>query len=226
MRLSKATTAATTMIPPRPAVPAILVHGMGRTRASMLVLAVRLRRRGFQPRLFAYSAALESFAACTERLRHFIDRNAGNTPYVVVGHSLGTVLLRSVAPCLRTQPVACFLVAPPAHASRVARALAPLWLFKLLTGEMGQLLANEQFIGSLPVPKCATRTYAGTAGPKRRWLPFGDEPNDGVLAVSETLIPGIPTTPVRKLHTFIMNAPIIADDIRNVVSTQSFARQA
>jgi len=205
------------------AMPAILVHGLGRTSASMLVLAVRLRRRGFQPRLFAYSAAIESFAACTERLRHFIDRNAGDTQYVLVGHSLGTVLLRSVVPCLRTQPAACFLIAPPAQASRVARALAPQWLFRILTGEMGQLLANQEFISRLPVPTCATRTYAGTAGFKRGWLPrgwlpFGDEPNDGILAVSETVIPGIPTTPVRKLHTFIMNAVIIADDIENVVS--------
>jgi hypothetical protein len=199
--------------------PAILVHGMGRTPGSMLVLAVRLRRRGFQPTLFAYSAAIESFAACSERLRHFIDRKAGDTRYIVVGHSLGTVLLRSVHPRLRTPPIACFFIAPPARASRAARAFAPRRLFKLLTGEMGQLLANEDFMSRLPVPPCAARVYAGTAGPTGRRLPFGNEANDGLLSVSETVIPGIPTVCVRSLHTFIMNAAAIADDIEKVASS-------
>jgi hypothetical protein len=196
-----------------PGTRAILVHGMGRTPLSMLVLAARLRRRGLRPSLFAYSAAIESFAACSERLRHFIDGRTGEARYVVVGHSLGTVLLRSVVPHLRAPPTACFWLAPPAYASRLARALAPRALFRLLTGDMGQLLSNEEFIGALPVPACAMRSYAGTAGPTGRWLPFGSEQNDGVLSVSETMIPGVPTVRLRSLHTFIMNDVSVADDI-------------
>jgi alpha-beta hydrolase superfamily lysophospholipase len=200
---------------------AILVHGMGRTPASMWILATRLRKRGFEPALFAYSATFESFAHCERRLRRFIDRKADGSRFIVVGHSLGTVLLRSVYPRLRTSPIACFFIAPPAQACRAARALAPRALYKVLTGEMGQLLANAEFMDRLPVPQCATRTYAGTAGPVGRLLPFRYEPNDGVLSLSETVIPGVPTTEVRKLHTFIMNAAAIANDIEQVVSKVS-----
>jgi alpha/beta hydrolase family protein len=197
---------------------AILVHGLGRTPASMGILAARLRNRGFQPALFAYSATFESFAGCTERLRGFIDRRAGGSPFIVVGHSLGTVLLRSVYPRLRAAPIACFLIAPPARACRAAGGGAPQRLFRVLTGDMGRLLANAEFMDALPVPRCPTRTYAGTGGLVRRWLPFGDEPNDGILSVSETVIPGVPTIRVGALHTFIMNAAVIADDIEKVVS--------
>jgi hypothetical protein len=179
----------------------------------MLVLAARLRSRGLRPALFAYSATLETFSGCAERLRNFIHRKAARAPFVLVGHSLGTVLLRSVYPSLRRPAAACFLIAPPAQACRAARALAPHRLYQLATGQMGQLLADQQFMDALPVPDCPTRIYAGTGGPVGPRLPLGCEPNDGILCVKETVIPGIPVTTVRKLHTFIMNAAVIADDI-------------
>ncbi len=86
---------------------------------------------------------------------------------------------------------------------------------------MGQLLANSDFMAALPVPGCRTRIYAGTAGPVGKWSPFGSEPNDGILSVKETAIAGISLTTVRKLHTFIMNATAIADDIAEVSAGRS-----
>jgi len=94
----------------------VLVHGMGRTPLSMLILAARLRRRGLTPVFFGYSVTFESFLGCTERLRRFIDLRMGGSPFIAVGHSLGTVLLRSVYPQLRKPPVACFFIAPPGQA--------------------------------------------------------------------------------------------------------------
>jgi hypothetical protein len=185
----------------------------------MLVLAARLRRRGLRPVLFGYSATFESFLGCAERLRRFIQRKVDGSAFIVVGHSLGTVLLRHVYPLLREAPVACFFIAPPAQACRAARALASHRLYRLATGEMGQLLANPGFMNALPVPTCPTRVYAGTAGPIGPRSPFGTEPNDGILSVREATIPGLPITTVRKLHTFAMNAQVIANDIGQVVDT-------
>ncbi len=196
----------------------ILVHGLGRTPVSMLVLAARLRARGLQPALFAYSATFETFSGCRRRLCRFIDRSAGHAPFIVVGHSLGAVLLRSVYTELPRAPQACFLIAPPAQACRAARALAANPLFRLAAGEMGQLLADPAFMNALPLPGCTTRIYAGTGGPVGPWLPFGYEPNDGILSVRETVMPGIPVITIKWLHTFIMNAAVIADDIGRVAS--------
>lgn len=192
---------------------AILVHGMGRTRASQLLLAVRLQRAGLGTHTFGY-AARASFRSTVSRLVSRVQYVASGHPYVLVGHSLGCVLIRAALPALAPHPPsACFLLAPPSRACRAARHFSRQRVFRLLTGEVGQLLASEEFMSSLPVPDVPTRIYAGTAGPRGGLSPFGDELNDGILAVWETELPGIPAVPVRALHTFIMNARVVADDI-------------
>jgi hypothetical protein len=192
---------------------AIHVHGMGRTPAAMLVLAARLRAAGLRPDLFAYSAALEGWEGCVGRLGAFIYRRAAGTDFVLVGHSLGTVLIRAALPRLARPPLGCFLLAPPTRASRAARKFAPRRLYRLFTGEMGQKLASPDFMEALPVPAVPTRIYAGTGGPRGRLGPFGDVPNDGVLALDETRLPGVPLRTVPSLHTFIMNSRDVAGDI-------------
>jgi pimeloyl-ACP methyl ester carboxylesterase len=198
---------------------AVLVHGMGRTPASFTVLAVRLRARGFRLSFFGYSAAFERFAPCVERLVARVRSRAGDDPYILIGHSLGTVLIRAVLPELAANlPVACFFLAPPGTASRAATWLAGRRLFRLLTGEMGQRLADPAFMASLPAPAVPTRIYAGTAGPRGRRFPFGLQQNDGILAVSETQLPGRePPVLVPAIHTFIMNSASVADDIVSTV---------
>lgn len=192
---------------------AILIHGMGRTPLSMMLLAARLRLAGLRPKLFAYSAACEGWQGCTDRLQKFIEKHDVQGDYIIVGHSLGAVLTRAVIPALRYPPKACFLIVPPSDACKAARKFASLSLYRLLTGEMGQLLASRQFMNALPQPNIATRIYAGTGGSIGRYSPFGENPNDGVLTLHETLLPSVPVKTVPSIHTFIMNAKIVAQDI-------------
>ena len=179
----------------------------------MLILAIRLRRRGFQVRLFGYVAAFESWDGCCRRLQDFIHRNTNGQPYVVIGHSLGTVLLRGVYQQLTPTPTACFFIAPPILACRAARFFAPRRLFKIFAGEMGQKLADPQFMQALTVPPCPTYLYVGDAGPRGRRSPFGSEANDGILSVAEATLPDMPLTLLHSIHSFVMNARVIADDI-------------
>lgn len=192
---------------------AVLVHGMGRTPVSMVLLAYRLRRQGFRTAIFGYAVTVEKFPSCLARLQRFIDSRLGGEPYIVIGHSLGAVLLRCVLPRLVRAPVACFLLAPPSRACVFARMLAPHLPYRVLTGEMGQLLADEQFMQSVPIPRCPTWIYAGTGGPKTRFFPIGDEPNDGVLKVSEVRLAGVPLVLVPAMHTFLMNSRVVVHDL-------------
>lgn len=116
---------------------AILLHGMGRTPLSMLVLAARLGKADIRPHLFAYSAAFETWAGCCNRLQRLIQRRVADAPFILVGHSLGSVLIRGVLPRLARGPDACFFLAPPTKACLAARKFANLWIYKLITGEMG-----------------------------------------------------------------------------------------
>ena len=192
---------------------ASLVHGMGRTPASQLLLAVRLHQRGIRPHVFGYST-LASFQATLDRLVARAPSVFGTHPFILVGHSLGCVLIRAALPLLSPlTPAACFFLAPPSGVCRAARHFSRQRAFRLLTGDMGRLLADEAFMAGLPVPTVPSHIYAGTAGPRGLLSPFGNEPNDGILAVSETALGSIPVMQVPTLHTFIMNSRVVADDI-------------
>jgi hypothetical protein len=200
---------------------AILVHGMGRTPLALSLLAARLRAAGIRPHFFGYSVTLERWGNCVNRYERFINRRVKGKQYIIIGHSMGTVLTRAVLPRLIHQPTACFLLTPPTQACKAARYFAPKRLVKLLGGEMAQLLADPTFMESIPVPSVPTKIYAGTAGPRGRRSPFGNEPNDSVLMVKETMLPGVPHQTFPVLHTFIMNSTAITQDILRTVKQYS-----
>jgi hypothetical protein len=75
-------------------------------------------------------------------------------------------------------------------------------------GERGVRLTSKDFYATLPAPAIPYTILAGTAGPRGRWSPFGGDPNDGIVAASETRIGDddvIVLLPVT--HTFMMNNP-------------------
>ena len=192
---------------------AILVHGMGRTPLSQLVLASRLRAAGIRVQLFGYSA-FRPFATSVQRLVQRIHALERDDRFVLVGHSLGCLLIRaSLAHLSEFQPAACFLLAPPNRVSKAARFFGRNPLYRFLTRDAGRLLGDEAFMNALPVPHGPLRIYAGTAGYSGAHSPF-HEANDGILTVSETcLVSSSPPVLVPALHTFIMNSAAVAADI-------------
>ena len=92
----------------------VLIHGMGRTPLSMLRLRRRLRRAGHRVALFGYSPTFETLQGATARLLKLIERRVDTGHYALVGHSLGTVIIRMALGQLQHQPpAACCFLAPP-----------------------------------------------------------------------------------------------------------------
>jgi len=203
---------------------AILVHGMGRTPLSQLLLAKRLRRQGFAAHLFAYST-FQPFSTSVARLDSCVRTLGAEEPFVFVGHSLGCLFIRAVLPRLEPiRPVACFFLAPQSKVTKAARFFANNSLYRFLTRECGQLLADERFMESLGTPAVPVRVYAGTTGYKGRFSPFKQEDNDGILAVSETrLNSDDEVVRVPAIHTFIMNCALVS---RDIVATTASLRYA
>jgi len=198
---------------------AILIHGMGRTPLAMSLLAARLRASNIHPHLFGYSVTFESWEECIQRYQRFIEKHTASDDYIIIGHSLGTVLTRATLPRLTHPPKACFFLAPPTQVTSAAKNFAHRKLIKLFMSEMGKVLTDEQRMNSLPVPNIPTKIYSGIAGPRGRYSPFGEEPNDGLLTVKETLLPNIPTQTVPSLHTFIMNSKLVTQDIIRIAKS-------
>lgn len=191
---------------------AVLVHGMGRTPLSMLLLAARLRHRGVDCETFGYFAGASSFEDIAIRLAERLSQQPEG--YLAVGHSLGGLLLREALcrrPDTAPKPAHLFLLGTPNHASRLASRLKRTPLYRLLTGDSGQLLADPSRVEAIGIPSLPITVVAGIAGPQHARGPFGQEPNDGIVALSEAHLPGAAMHALPRLHTFLMNSTRVAD---------------
>ena len=203
------------------AMPVLLVHGMGRTPLSLHRLARHLRRSGYDARVAGYVATVEPFARIVQRIR---DRVAalgeGGQRYAVIGHSLGGLLLRAALAQLSAGalPSHLIMLGTPHRAPRLAVRCQALWPYRLINGECGQILAQPSFFDQLPPLAVPYTIIAGSRGWAGRGSPFMGEPNDGLVAVSETRVcrNDVPLVlPVR--HTFMMNDSGVRAVIRKVL---------
>lgn len=195
----------------------LYVHGMGRSPLSGWPMLRRLRRAGFSTDVFGYVAALESFESIVRRLRVRIEQLSSQGPYVVAGHSLGGVLLRAALaslPAGSLQPKQVFLIGSPVSSPRLASKLKTRWVFRLLTGDCGQLLASPERMSSVAILNGPTTAIVGVAVPRGRLSPFGDEPNDGVVSGSEVSASWMSNrVEVEQLHTFLPASASVANVI-------------
>jgi hypothetical protein len=186
----------------------LLVHGMGRTPISMWRLARALRQAGCATELFGYLAARQSVEQIVGRLRARLTAMADGD-YIVIGHSLGGILLRSAVatlPAAVRRPRRIIMLATPSHSPRMARRFSKTLWYRAINGEAGQWLTDERRFEEMPPMDVPCTVIAGTRGINGRWSPFGDEANDGLVAVTETELNSadeLITLPVT--HAFIMN---------------------
>ncbi len=201
----------------------LLVHGMGRTPLSMLGLAHELRGDGHAVSSAGYVAAWEPVDQIVARLHARLAQLATEeAPYVVIGHSLGGVLLRAAlarTPELPSLPRHLIMLGTPNQSPRLAGRVRRFWPYQWLSGEAGQLLADSEFLATIPAPRIPHTIIAGTGGPRGTWSPFGGEPNDMIVAVSETrCAPGDPVIELPVRHTFMMNDRRVRQIIRDLLA--------
>jgi hypothetical protein len=111
------------------------------------------------------------------------------------------------------------MLGTPNRSPRLAQVLGGYWVYRRLMGECGLNLASIVFYSSLPAPQVPYTIIAGTAGPRGGWSPFGNEPNDGVVAVSETRIQDDdPVVLLPVTHTFMMNNSAVHAAIHRVLA--------
>ena len=182
----------------------VLLHGLGRSRASLWPLSRRLRQAGFQTRNFPYSPAFHRFDTLVGDLHDFIVAKVSTPRYHLVGHSLGNILIRARFRVGYPSGLArIVMLAPPNQLPVLARRLQGCPPFHLWSGESGKLLASPEFYATLPVPQVPFGVIAGDQGQR---ITFA-EPNDGIITVESTRLEGMADHLVLPVaHTFIMNS--------------------
>jgi pimeloyl-ACP methyl ester carboxylesterase len=168
----------------------VYVHGLWMNGIESIGLRRRLAARGLKPQVFAYSSMQSPLTQILARLRDTIA--AIEAPQVhLLGHSLGGLVIQR---CLERYPQArpgrVVFIGTPAGGSRAARHLAQRrWGRRLLGAACAQELLTEH-----PQRWDVGRELgiiAGTVplGLARLLMRF-NEPNDGVVMVSETRLVG------------------------------------
>ncbi|MEX0915490.1 MAG: alpha/beta fold hydrolase [Wenzhouxiangellaceae bacterium] len=168
----------------------VLVHGLWYGRPSMLPLARRLRKRGWNCSLFGYSSIFGRPGDNVARLAEWLEDIDGD-PLHFVGHSLGgLIVLKMLAESGATLPGGrVVLLGSPLTGSAVARRMAGNRALRPWIGRAAGVL--DSGIGHLP----GDREVAAIAGSASlgagRLIADLEKPHDGTVSVNETRVPGL-----------------------------------
>lgn len=196
---------------------ALFVHGMGRSPLSGWRLLRRLKGAGLKTQTFGYAVTIHGFSAIAERLAARIEQLARQGEYILIGHSLGGVLIRAALAELHVsvpQPRHLFLLGSPIQPARLARRLRSNPVFRTLTGDCGQLLGSSERMREIKAPSVPVTAVIGTRAAPRALGLFGSEPNDGIVSASETFANWIEDrVEIPVVHTLLPSSLEAADAI-------------
>jgi hypothetical protein len=159
----------------------------------------------------------------SKELHAFIRDQVQTSTYNLIGHSLGNIIIRNgFHESYRAGLKRIVMIAPPNRPARLAVAFEENPLYQWITGDSGQKLADHAFYESLPVPTVEFGVIAGNRG---HGIGF-EGPNDGVVQVENTKLPGMADWIVlNRTHTFISYAEDTYEHCRTFVETGSFRRE-
>jgi len=208
----------------------LLVHGLGRTTASMAILRARLAGEGYRVVSFGYPSKSEPMEALVEQLETEVGLCCaeGAGAFHFVTHSMGGVLVRAYL-ADRPGPFEgrVVMLAPPNHGSEIVDAFANSLLLRAVLGPSGARLGTDST--QIPSSLGPVDFDLGIITGDRSYNPFGSwlipGPDDGAVGVESARLEGaadflvLPAT-----HTFIMNRGDVAEQVVHFLREGEFQR--
>ena len=204
---------------------ALFVHGMGRTSLSGWPLLWRLKRAGMKTGTFSYMVSLDDSESIIKRLVSKILTLSTKEDYVLIGHSLGGVLIRAAVnslPLGTKLPSHIFLLGSPLESVRLVKLLIYNPIYRVLTRDCGQLLGSVDRMSKVLPVSVPTTSIVGVRSLPWKCQRFHDELNDGVLAVSEVSANWITDqVQISTLHSFLPFSKHISEIILDRLNRDS-----
>ena len=168
-----------------------LVHGVWMTGLEMQWLGLRLRRCGFSVRPFHYPSLRRAPAENAVRLHDYLGKLDADIIHLVA-HSLGGIVVSHLFDQFPDQrPGKVVMLGSPLNGSATAMAIHQRGLDRWLlgaSGEQGLLGGVPRWRGGRELAMIAGDRGVGIGKLLFRALP---EPNDGTVAVDETMTPQV-----------------------------------
>lgn len=219
------------MTPPDPPATAecvVLLHGLGRTSASLEPLARRLRAEGFAVVNYDYATTRGDVAGhaaeLAQRLPALVPPDSARVHFVT--HSLGGIVVRQL---LADHAVAgvgrVVMLAPPNQGSELADALREAGILGWSLGPASVELGTRATDAPRRLGPVAFE--CGVVAGDVSFNPFGkllfDGPNDGKVSVEATKVDGMADLlVVHHGHTFLMNATEVQEQVVRFLRTGRF----
>jgi hypothetical protein len=187
---------------------------MGRSHFSAWPMLRILRQHGLTTSSLRYYASVESFERIVGPLRQRIIDISTHDDYVLIGHSLGGVLIRealSRLPANLNRPAHVFFLGSPTKAVKFSKTLEAFLPYRLWSGDCGRLLASDERMARVPPLRDPHTSIVGISHFPGTGIFFKQQSNDGIVTedeVSADWIQHVVHVPVN--HAWMPTSPRVA----------------